>query len=200
MLELEKQRVYIQDLMDKLSFPTDAQKAFLDALDSISNNKTASAWFLCLLQQYNESEHCSYKQMLAHIKALGEAVGIHEYTASMLLFLCMAERLRLRYLERGIDESIWLNSLLDLRYKLTECRLIYGINGSFVSWWFPEFFNLTRFALGRLQFEVITLTEDYIVADTKIRAGSKAINMHIPRTETKLEHGEVLKSCRQNVC
>ncbi len=196
MFNLEKQRVYIQDLMTKLSFPTDAQTTFLNALDTVSANEAAAASFLSLLQQYDESENCPYKQMLAQIKDLGEAVGIHEYTAAMLLFLCMAERLHSRYIERGIDEGVWLNSLLDLRYKLTECRLIHGIDGTFVSWWFPDCFNLTRFALGRLQFEIVTLTDDYVISDTKIPAGSKAINMHIPRTETKLEHNEVLESYR----
>lgn len=196
MIDFSEQKNFVQDLMTQLSFPFDAQKTFINSLDRISGSKMASAWFSSLLQQYDESERCSYEQMLAHVKAMSEAIGIHEYTVSLLLFLCMAKKLRSRYLECGIDESVWYNSLLDLRYKLNECRSVYGINGSFVSWWFPGFFNLTRFALCRLQFEVVTLAKEYIIGDKTLPAGSKAINIHIPRTGTKLDHQEVLESYR----
>lgn len=194
MVELEKRKTYLQDLMTQLVFPLDAQKTFIDAFDCILGDKTAAAWFSCLLQQYDDSECCSYKQMLTEVKAMGKALKIHEYTVSLLLFLCMAEKLRCRYIEREIDESIYDNSILDLRYKLEECRLVYGVNGSFVASWFHKFFDLTRFALGRLQFEMTVTKEPYQISGIELPAGSKAINVHIPRTGTKLAHQDVLKS------
>ncbi len=188
---------HVSSLMERLEFPMDAQKVFLDALDCISEDKVASAWLSRLIEQYDESENCDYKQMLSDITALGEALGIHKYTSGMLLFLCLAEKLRERYAEYGIDESIFYDSMADLRYKLEECRLIHGIVGSFVCKWFKGFFNLTRFKLGRLQFEVVLTQKDYTLNGKTIPAGNKVINVHIPRTGTKLNHDEVLASYKQ---
>lgn len=196
MYDLKKRRAYIQNLMMQLNFPSDAKKTFVEVFDCISNDIVASARFSCILQQYDNSENCSYSHMLADVKAIGEDLGIHEYTISLLLFICMSEKLRCRYSVRGIDDSIYFNSLLDLRYKLEECRLLYGVNGSFVAWWFSGFFNLTRFALGRLQFEIVATEESYEINGITIPAKSKAINVHIPRTGTKLDHQEVLESYR----
>ena len=114
----------IQTLMPRLRFPAEAQATLLDALDRIAADKVASAWFQSLMAQYELSEHCAYRQMLTDVKALGETLGIHEHTSHMLLFLALAEKLRLRYTERGYDEAIYWNSMSDLAYKLEECRLL----------------------------------------------------------------------------
>jgi len=180
--------------MDALGFPSDAAKTFIDALKLIFDNESASSRFSDLLQQYEKTKDCPYGQMLTNAVEIGKDLGIHEYTASMLLFLCMAEKLRSRYAENGFGEDIYLNSMADLSYKLEECRLIYGINGSFVASWFRGFFDMTRFALGRLQFEMTETTDEYVIGGVTIPSGSKAINIHIPRTGTRLDHKEVLGS------
>ncbi|MBQ8397538.1 MAG: DUF5596 domain-containing protein [Clostridia bacterium] len=197
MLDLTTVKTNVTDLMTRLDFPADAQAVLLAALDRIGTDKVAAAWLARLMAQYDESETCAYRQMLADIRAMGEALGLHEYTVSLLLFLCLGEKLRARYAERGIDEAVYYASMADLRYKLEECRLVHGEVGSFVASWFSGFFNLTRFALGRLQFEIIKTKQDYTVGGTRLPAGSKAINIHIPRTGTRLDHGEVLDAYRR---
>jgi len=199
MFDLEQQRKDLQAVMNRLDFPADAQETFLNVLDCIAQDKTAAAWFSCILQQYQESEQCAYKQMLTDVIQLGKVLDIHEYTITMLMYLCMAEKLRSRYEQRGISEEIYDRSMADLRYKLEECRLVYGINGTFDAPWLYGFFDLSRFALGRLEFEVITTTQDYTVAGEMIPAGSKAINIHIPRSGVRLAHEEVLKSYKRAV-
>jgi hypothetical protein len=106
----------------------------------------------------------------------------------------MAQKLRSRYAERGFSEHLFYNSMMDLRYKLEECRLVYGVVGSFVCKWFRRFFDLSRFALGRLQFETVETKENYILFGKTVLAGSPAINVHIPRTGTRLDRDEVLAS------
>ena len=108
--------------------------------------------------------------------------------------LCMSGTLLDRYRKAGIEETVYYHSMEDLAYKLEECRLVYGINGSFVASWFSGFFAMTRFGLGRLQFEIKQTEEDYMLNGTVVPAGSNAINVHIPRTGTKLYHQEVLES------
>jgi hypothetical protein len=134
--------------------------------------------------------------MLADAVELGETLSIHAYTISLLLFLCLSKALYQRYQKNGMDECIYYHSMEDLGYKLEECRLVYGINGSFVASWFSGFFAMTRFALGRLQFELIPTAEAFTVGGKKIPAGSNAINVHIPRTGTRLVHKQVVEAYR----
>lgn len=182
--------------MDRLAFPADAKTELLAAYDSILQDSTASEKLAALLAEYEQSTQCNYKRMLADAVELAEPLSIHAYTISLLLFLCMSKTLHMRYQKAGIDESVYYQSMADLGYKLEECRLVYGVNGSFVAYWFRGFFALTRFGLGRLQFEIVRTAEDFMVDGTVIPAGSKAINIHIPRTGTRLNHDEVLESYR----
>ena len=187
----------VKFLMDKLDFPTEAQEVLLGALDTIGADKVAFLWLTRLMDEHNQNINCNYDRMLADFVALCNTFGIHEYTAGMLLYLCLGEKLRERYLEKGIDESIYYKSMYDLRYKLEECRLVYGIVGTFVAFWYPHFFKMDLFAFKRLQFEIITFSKEYKIGDTVIPAGSKALNMHIPRTGTKLDREDVLESYRE---
>ncbi|MBQ9113406.1 MAG: hypothetical protein IJY05_00610 [Clostridia bacterium] len=52
---------------------------------------------------------------------------------------------------------------------------------------FQVFFNLTRFALGRLQFELIPLPFNYEKNGLKLEKGKTVINVHIPRTGTPMD-------------
>jgi hypothetical protein len=194
-METVKQNVRF--VMERLSFPEQDRAVFLAALDQIATDPVATAWLTRMITQYDENENCHYSRLLADSKALGEVLGIHEYTMAMLLFLCFAERLRARYAERGLCEEVYWNSMADLRYKLEECHLVHGVVGSFVAPWFGGFFNLTRFALGRLQFEIIHTKKDFTVGGELLPAGSPVINIHIPRTGTRLSHEDVLDAYRR---
>ena len=182
--------------MDRLAFPVPAQTTFFEVLDKIAGDEEAAQSLLEIVSQYKDSENCNYSAHLAKSKEIGEKLGVHEYTMAMLIFLCYAETLRLRYLERGLDEAVYWNSMADLSYKLEECRLVHGVVGSFVAPWFIGFFNLTRFALGRLQFEIIVADKEYPVSHRAIQKGDKIINIHIPRTGTRLEHEQVIEAYR----
>ena len=145
-------------------------------------NDQARAHFEQALAAYGADMNCDYGQIMGKARQAGSAVGVRSYTSELLLFICLSRKLRERYVERGIDLSIWHDSMLDLRYKLDECLAVYGICGSFVAGWFPGFFNLTRFALGRLQFELWDLDRDYQKGEISLAKGTKTINMHIPRS------------------
>ena len=184
----------VQALMPKINFPEDSQIVFLNALDQIIADAASAKQLDMCLSCYDETTDCNYVQMLSDMKQLCEPLGIHEYTGNTLLFLCMADKLRQRYSERSLPEHIFYDSMKDLTYKLEECRLVRNILGTFVPKWYPGFFKLTRFALGRLQFEIVAFKEDYVVDGVQLPAGSKAINLHIPRTGTRLYHDLVLEA------
>jgi hypothetical protein len=180
--------------MQKLNFPTDANDDLLAALGKICHNGATFSALSDILAQYAADARCHFTPILEQMRALCDTLGIHTYTGELLLYLCMADALRAHYRAKGISEEIFWNTLADLAYKLEECRLIYGINGSFVGEWFKGFFKLERFALGRLQFELMSLKKPGAYRGKVFPEGTTVINVHIPRTGTRLDHAEVEKA------
>lgn len=181
-----------KQLMQKLDFPLDAQAELVATLDKF----LVTAEFLNIVKKY-DSDDFDFQNMLDDVKILAEKTDICPYTAYMLLFICMSPKLHSRYIEKGIDNKIFYDTMQDLRYKLEECRLVHEKTGTFVPRWYKGFFEMKIFALGRLQFEINQTWFDCEVNGTKIPKGTKVLSVHIPRTGTKLEHSLVIDSHRQ---
>ncbi len=74
--------------------------------------------------------------------------------------------------------------------------MVKGVCGTFVLKWFWGFYKLERFALGRLQFEIVEFGSEYEKNGLSLSADSRVINVHIPRTGTHLDRESVLTSYR----
>ena len=178
-------------LMNRISFPADSVNAVSDALDKIESTPEERESFHALIKEYDATEHCNYLRMLEDMKAISGKAGIDTKLGDLLLLLSLCDTLKKRYDAKGLSEEIYYNTVSDLKYKNEECLLLFGTPGTFVSPWFPGFFKLERFALGRLQFEIIKLGHEAECNGIKLEADSEVINIHIPRTGTRLDHGEV---------
>jgi hypothetical protein len=152
--------------------------------------------FHALVSEYECSYDIDYDAALNRMKEISLASDIHEYTGALLLFLAYTRGLAKYYLERGIEHKIYRDTVLDLRYKLDECICVKGVCGSFVAKWFAGFFKLERFALGRLQFEVVDFGAELERNGISLKPDSKVLNVHIPRTGTRLDRESVLDSYR----
>lgn len=174
-------RADVKQFLSDFEYPAEAAECLLSAYDALQAECKTD--FDALLATYDASSDCDYDDLLKQVSRLAGICGVHPYTARLLLFICFSKRAKTRYLEKGIDEQIWHDSMLDLKWKLLECKAVYGIWGSFVASWFPRFFIPDRFALGRLQFEIIPYAwEPYRSGDVFLQKGDKVINVHIPRT------------------
>lgn len=189
-------RLQATDLFNRLEFPERAINTLTESLDILLSPEYLSE-FKSILAEYDKTESCPYREMLKNMKALSEKAGIHEYTGALLLLVCMAPRLKKRYEQKNISEEIFYDTLSDMRYKLYECLEVHGIAGTFVASWYIGFFNLTRFAFDKLQFEPIKLGIDCEYNGTIISADTYVLNTHIPRTGKRLDHSEVLEAYRQ---
>ncbi len=181
-----------KDLMQRLDFPTDAQGELLLALEQLL--KTPE--FLKIVERYN-CESFDFTKMLEDTKTIALKNDICEYSAYMLLLLCMGSELHKRYIQKGVEDKIFYDTMADLRYKLEECRLVRGETGTFVPQWYRGFFEMRIFALGRLQFEINRTWFDCTVDGVDITKGTKVLSVHIPRTNTRLDHSLVIDSYRQ---
>ena len=178
---------YVLSFMDELGFDKEAVESLSADIEKIYANEEAKALFAGAIDDYERDIHSNYTELREAAKRAGEIVGVHAYSAELLLFICFSKHLRELYRLRGISDRIWFDSMSDLKWKLWECKAVKGIWGSFVAGWFPGFFNLTRFALGRLQFEIVAFDGEYEKNGKALKKGDKVINVHIPRTLTPLD-------------
>ena len=178
---------YLKEFLVSFEYPEESHPVLLEAYDKISENSEASAIFDSLMSEYDKSYNIDYKNALEIMKSVSAIAGVHEYTGALLLFICYSKRLKQYYIDAGLDLEIYKTSLLDLRYKIYECHGMYGIWGAFVAHWFPGFFYLDRFGFCKLEFEIIKFNDEYEKDGVKLSKDSKVINVHIPRTGTRLD-------------
>ncbi|MBQ9113405.1 MAG: hypothetical protein IJY05_00605 [Clostridia bacterium] len=74
-------------------------------------------------------------------KKIAAYTNLHPYTVDLLLFICLTKCLKALYTAQGLNLQIYRDSVLDLKWKLNECKLVKNICGSFVAAWFPGFFQ-----------------------------------------------------------
>ena len=187
-------RDYLLDFLSEYEYPRDAQDVLISAYDKIMAHSKDD--FSALISEYEASYNVDYDAALERMKAISKSSDVHEYTGALILFLAYTRGLSRYYEEQGIAHEIYRNTVLDLRYKLDECRCVKGVWGSFVARWFAGFFKLERFALGRLQFEIIDFGAEYDKNGLTLHPDSKVLNVHIPRTGTRLDRAGVLDSYR----
>lgn len=162
----------IKEILDLALFPAEAVEYF----DALCARAEADATILHQLEAA-KSAYLSGGDTKAEREQLSSTLGCHIYTVDMLLLLYCAVELRGIYAKNGYSEELFLGVLADLRCKLSECRKVHGIWGTFVFSWFFRFYNCTRFMLGRLQYETVASKYDYKDA---IRVGDTVYNCHIP--------------------
>lgn len=187
-------REYLESFMAEFEYPLNATDELLLAYDKL--NSSSPREFSDMISEYNISNKINYELFEENIKQISKSADINEYTGALVLLLCLTKRLREYYCESGISEDIFRNTVLDLRYKLDECICVHGVLGTFVLKWFWGFFRLERFALGRLQFEIVRFGGDYEIDGVSLTPDSLVINVHIPRTGTRLDRESVLESYR----
>ena len=176
-------REYLADFFTEFSYDSADAAVLTDAFDRIVARPEAAALLHDCLAAYDADFETDYNDILAKSAEMAQMLRISPFTTDLVVFILMSHRLRELYDERGLPRETWHLSMCDLKYKLDECKAVKGIVGSFVANWFPGFFRLIMFGLGRLQFEVITFGRDF----SQLKNGDRVINIHIPRDGTPLD-------------
>jgi len=180
-MSLSSRKREILALCTELSFHPQALSVLSDTVDAIAANPAAAERMEAAYAAYAADTEADFSALLASASEAAELTDCHEYTVKLLLLCDLALILRRRYAEAGYDDALFLDSAMDLTYKLEECRAVKGICGTFVADWFDRFYRLTRFALGRLQFEDIRFGKHYKRDGKRLTPESRVINIHIPR-------------------
>ena len=175
----------MEQLMKELAFPEDAVREVTDADKKLQEGiwgRRLDEMAAGLMEKMKKGAcRGELQEALSGCEQMEEETGIHRYTLDLLFLLRCAGILRENYKKKGLPDDLFLDSMMDLKWKLLECRNIYGVNGIFVGFWYDRFFDMTRFALGRFQFEEETFQGDLFQEDGfAVKKGAPVINMHIP--------------------
>lgn len=190
-------REYIVAFLEEFSYPEEAREVLLAAFDSICEVPARKDAFDELLSRYASDKALGFMKLLDDIHKLSEEAGVHEYVGTLVLFICMTDQMWKYYQEAGHTRKMWFTMVSDLKYKLIECKSVYNIWGCFAQTWYSGIFALRRFAFCKLQFDLGTFGADYEKDGVVLTPESKAVNVHIPQTGTKLDVESKNESYRQ---
>lgn len=173
---------YALDAMQKLDFPSDSIGYF---------RRIGTSWFLtgsyadrlaAMTDDYM-AKRLSCHDVIEALKPIASEIGVPFYSMVQLFYYnCMAD-LREVYAEKGYTDEMLNGVWIDLRCKLLECREVDGgIWGNSTGGWSDGFFKLTRFALGRFQYEYAKYdyTDTFTVSGMTLKRGDPVIKFHIP--------------------
>lgn len=166
----------MKELMKKLSIPEgawdDAQKIY----DKINADTAMKSDVENAVNTYFEQGNKFGIE--AYITELSEKLGENKYTVHLVFLLICAILIKPVYDERGISEEVYIDTMTDISYKVTECKKLYGVYGVDVFAWYHALFGVYTFKLGRLEYAVGELVYDSY-KDYAVK-GDRVYNMHIP--------------------
>ena len=139
-------------LCDKIGLSKEACDYIYSIYNGIAKNKflmreISEAKFAFLTNGYNSD----YKE---HLETISENTGIHLYSVHLVFILLCAKNAKQLYDKNGIPEEVFLETMSDIAFKVTECKKMYGIYGISTFTWYPGLMALKVFKLGRLEFEI----------------------------------------------
>lgn len=160
-----------------LDFPADAAERLDVAARALLSDPT-------LARSIADAEDALFDDALPEsvffsaLEGIANATELDQKTTDLIVLLHAVDRLRGNYRARGISEEVCRATLRDLKYKHAECMDVYGVDGTFVTDWFPRHFRCRLFALGRLQYERFPF--GYNSYGTHLKKGDTVYKCHIP--------------------
>lgn len=182
----------ITQLGDALGFPTEASEYLEECFSSIIANTEAREHFYAARDMIFCPAEGDDPDL--HLKEIDRLTDIPSKTVRMVFLLFCTPCLRYIYAQKGLAESLFWETMQDLRYKLVETQNNYRLWGAHSWEWCIDFFRCKRFQLGRLQYErhVYHLDTPY----KQYRQGDVVIGCHIP-SSGPLKRDDVLASLKR---
>ncbi len=171
---------YISDFCDKYEYPSEAEECLLRAFEELSRYNDEYNIFIGQIKSYTENIEQDYTEFFAKQTEIAEKVNIHTYTLQMIYLILLTPRLHDLYVFNSYSEEMYNDAVLDLKWKLAECKQIHNVWGIFVAWWTIGFFKLKRFAFGRLQFNLLPFPYNFSDKNFTLNKGDLTIDTHIP--------------------
>lgn len=173
-------RKYLEFHLKKYGYEQEDEKVLLDTFDKIQKTTMAKECFDKAISLYEEKIDCDYNEIICLADKAAKEAYVYEYTAELLIFICLSKKLKERYIEKGISLDIYDNTVKDFRYQMQDCKVTRGILGVLFAAWFVGFVKMERFGIGRFQYEVVEMGYNYSEDGKELREDSRVLNVHIP--------------------
>lgn len=183
--------------MGDFDFPEEARAVLSEAYMQVFSDATNAKALTEVLEKYKTNKREGCVAAIALGKDLSARTNVHIYTLYALILTLLAEIAKVHYQNEGVSLTLWKENFVDLRYKLIECKLVKGVWGTFVPDWYFGFLDVSRFSFGKLQFERIDFGYSYSKNSLDLNEKTPVINMHIPRTGTRLTPKDVDEACEK---
>ena len=183
--------------MNLVSLSKEAQNSLFAAMQKLVESEFVGDFCSIYSKYADRSKDFVYKTAFAEMSEISKNVGIHRFEGNALLLFAMLDGLEKRYESADISKEIFLNTIVDLRYKVDESWevfSVYGITDACAVGWYPSIFSVRVVGIGRLQYEYKKLGHACSIGGVDLKEETMVLNIHIPRTGTPLDRESVLAS------
>ncbi len=172
---------FFQNACKTYGFTEDAVITFLNVAKRIDADSDFGERFEKIRKSFLFPKAHNLPRAVDRLTSLAEEKGVHPYTLHTVFLIACSSTLRLRYKRAGLPDELFLEAMKDLGYKVRECKELKGIDGTFVATWNHRWFDISRFTLGRFQFEDGVLAADYKGKNgVEYPKGTQCVHIHIP--------------------
>lgn len=171
---------YIRTFCETYDFDAEAIDSLEHDYALLIQNEEAYAVFKEQISVYEADHHFDSKQAFAIIEGLQDVTGIDRRALDLLYMICLTPHMKALYQKENLPDSLYDESVIDLKWKMRECHMLRKVWGIFDGWWTIDFFKLDRFCFGRLQFNLGTLEEPITLDGVELPAGFTYVDVHIP--------------------
>lgn len=165
----------LTETMTLIDFPEEAAAFFEELYSRFEADEHLMSKLISLRELYFKKFNCD--ELSAGLSELYEKTGYHKHSVDMMFLLFSSIRLEEIYAEKGYSKQFFIHNIKDLCYKVLECKKVCGIWGIMNFTWQKGLFNLSRFALGRLQYHYYKTLYDY---KDLVKKGDDVLYIHIP--------------------
>lgn len=191
---------HFKEIEKRLYFPSEAVRVFENIAENLECNEETAKRFNEIYMRYMKPRAHNFDECMKELADLAPCCDTHEHSLQLFFLIAAAEELHAVYKSNGLSDELFWNSIADLRYKYKECVDCKEVHGIFVGWWELGFYDLTRFALGRYQYDTgaeFDLDEYTTSAGITVKKGEKVLNFHIPSSGIPLTDEVRLDSFKQ---
>ena len=152
---------------------------FADAYAAICHSGNADA-LTAAVRDYIADTSKKLVDVTAELVPLADAANIHPYTLNAIFVMLGFMEIREGYVKK-YGEEVYRDTVNDLANKIRECTKCEDVVGITAVSWYHLFLREVIFALGRLQFHIVTFPKDDCEVNGRIiKKGDPIIKLHIP--------------------
>ncbi len=189
---------FFQNACREYGFTPEAAITFLNVAKKIDADMDFGERFEKIRKSYLFPKAHKLSRALERLTELAEEKGVHPYTIHTVFLIACSSTLKIRYKKAGLPEELFLEAMKDLSYKVAECKELKGVHGTFVGSWNLRWFDISRFALGRFQYENGVLAEDYRGKNgVEYPKGTRCVHIHIPSSKEPMDEEARLASYKK---